>query len=340
MVVEIPGTLVRIVFIDFSKAFDRVNHHILLGKLREHEVPEFIVSWLASFLCNRNQRVKIGNIQSNWCHIKAGVPQGTLIGPVAFLIHINDLQTCVNNIKYVDDASMWEGCHVSGIDSHLQEAADETLAWADKNDMGVNTDKTKYMEIYFGRKDLALAPITMNGSEIDKVQVFKLLGVHVNDRLTWHEHIDYICSKASRRIYFLILLKRAGKSSMDIVDTYVSIVRSILEYACIVWHPGLTKYQSEQIEHIQKRCLNIAHPDLSYDDALIQSNLERLVDRRENMCKKFFTEIQDPDHKLHYLLPPPRDYVRLRHYRKYEPPKSKTERVKRSVINYALYNYQ
>ena len=182
--------------------------------------------------------------------------------------------------------------------------------------------------------------VTMNGSQIDKVNVFKLLGLHVNDKLTWHEHIDHICSKASRRIYFLILLKRAGKSPSDVVDTYISIIRSVLEYACIVWHPGLTKHQSEQIEHIQKRSLSIAYPEFDYNEALNKTNLETLFQRRENMCKQFFIDIQNPEHKLHYLLPPPRDYVSLRNFRKYEPPKSKHERVKRSVINYALYNYQ
>ena len=202
--------------------------------------------------------------------------------------HINDLKTCVNDIKYVDDSSLWEKCQRSGEDSKLQQATDQAVEWSDKNNMDINADKTKYMEIYFGRSPLSLHPITIGGSEIEQVSVFKLLGLMINNKLTWHDHIDYICRKASKRIYFLVLMKRANKSASDIVHTYVAIIRSVLEYVCIVWHPVLTKHQSDQIEHIQKRSLKIAFPDHSYHDALLTCNLETLYGRRESMCKKIF----------------------------------------------------
>jgi len=337
---EEPGAVLRILFLDFRKAFDRVDHHILLSKLREQNIPAFLVDWLASFLCNRKQRVKIGDITSDWSHMKAGVPQGTLLGPICFLIHINDLKTVVHDIKYVDDSSLWEKCQRSGKDSQLQEATNQALEWTDKNNMMINTDKTKYMEIYYGRTPLTLHPITIKENKIEEVPVFKLLGLMINNKITWHDHVEFMCGKASRRIYFLVLLKRAGKSSTDIIDTYMAIIRSVLEYVCIVWHPGLNKQQSDQIEHIQKRSLGIAHPDLSYHDVLTATKLDTLWARRESMCKTFYENIQNEDHKLHYLLPPPREYVSLRKFRKYEPPKSKNERVKRSVINYGLFKFQ
>ncbi len=162
----------------------------------------------------------------------------------------------------------------------------------------------------------------------------------ISNTITWHDHVHSICSKSSKRIYFLILLKRAGKSPSDIVDTYTSIIRSVLEYVCIVWHPGLTQHQSDQIEHIQKRCLSIAHPSLGYKEALLECGLDTLSDRREAMCQNFFKSIQDENHKLHYLLPPPRDHVHLRNFRMYEPPKVRTDRLKNSPINYGLFNFQ
>ena len=107
-----------------------------------------------------------------------------------------------------------------------------------------------------------------------------------------------------------------------------------------MWHPGLTKQRSDQIEHIQKRSLKIAYPNVSYHEALSLSKLESLYDRRDAMCKTFFKELQNEDHKLHHLLPPPRDFVSLRNFRKYELPKLRTEQVKRSIINHGLFNYQ
>ncbi len=105
---EKPGTVIRVLFLDLKKAFNRVKHHILLSKLKEHDVPEFLVNWIASVLCDRKQHVKVGEKISDWCHIKARVPQGTRHGPITFLIHINDLQAVVNGVKYVDDSSLWE----------------------------------------------------------------------------------------------------------------------------------------------------------------------------------------------------------------------------------------
>ena len=127
--------------------------------------------------------------------------------------------------------------------------------------MILNTDKTKIMEIYFGEKPLNTQPVTVNGTPIECVTVFKLLGIMINSNLSWHNHVDYICSKASTRIYFLILLKRAGISPIDIVQVYCSIVRSVLEYVCEVWHPGLTTVTNDSIERIQKRALSIIYPD-------------------------------------------------------------------------------
>ena len=338
--VETLGSVVRVLFLDFRKAFDRVDHHILLSKLVNHDVPDFIISWLASFLSSRKQRVKIDNIKSDWCHIKAGVPQGTLLGPIAFLIHINDLKTGVHDMKYVDDTSLWEVCDRTGYNSKLQEAADQASKWTDENNMALNVDKTKYMSIYFGRKPLTLDPITINGSVPEEVNVFKLLGLLVNSKITWEDHVDYICSKASQRVYFLILLKRAGKPAKDIIDTYVSIIRSVLEYVCVVWHPGLTQEQSNKIEHIQNRCLDIAHPELDCEKTLEKYGLDTLKDRREKMCKDLFDNVKNENHKLHYLLPPVRDYISVREYRKYEPPKLRTYRLKKSPINYCLFNCQ
>ena len=339
--VETTGRVVRVLMLDFRKAFDRVDHHILLTKLSNLGLPDFLVRWMTAFLCERQQRVKIGQTTSSWRTINAGVPQGTLLGPPCFLLHINDLQTCCNMCKYVDDSSMWEECDRSGHDSKIQQAAEEAVKWSNDNNMQLNFDKTQEMMVYFGRKPHNITPVTMEGRAIQRVSVSKLLGVMLSDDLGWDAHVDYICGKASKRIYFLRLLKRGGATPKEVTDTYIAIIRSVLEYACEVWHTGLGKLQSDDIENLQIRAMKIAHPELSYDKALEKEGLDTLAHRREEICRQFFNAMQSEQHKLHYLLPPPRETRYLRNPIKYELPKLHTKRFKNgSLVNYGLFNFQ
>ena len=334
------GNIIRILLIDFSKAFDLVDHNILMRKISQLGIPEFLSSWLYSFLCNRRQRVKIGNTLSEWSQMNAGVPQGTLLGPSTFLLHINDLKTECHSIKYVDDTTIWETCDKKGDNSKIQNAANQTYEWCESNNMKINIDKTKEILINFSKKQTPIKPITLNNKEIERVSNSKLLGVIINDTFTWSDHIEYICGKAAKRLYFLRLLKRANIPSLDIVHVYCSTVRSLLEYACEVWHPGITKQQCEKVELIQKRALKVAFPNLSYSEALKAGNIQTLNDRRNDRCRSFFTDICRPTHRLHNLLPPKNNLLHLRTKRQYILPRVRTNRLKRSPIYHGVFNYQ
>ena len=137
------GTNIRVLLVDFSKAFDRVDHHILLTKCASLGLPNFITKWLASFLCQRKQQLKIGSVNSKSTIINAGVPQGTIFGPIGFVHHINDLRTTCDHVKYVDDCTIWESSVPSCVHSSLQTAADEVAQWTTTNNMALNYDKTK-----------------------------------------------------------------------------------------------------------------------------------------------------------------------------------------------------
>ena len=122
----------------------------------------------------------------------------------------------------------------------------------------------------------------MNGESVERVSSYKLLGVIFNNRLIWHDHVQYIISKASKRIFCVSqLVKARVRLISDIVIIYCSIVRSILKYCCEVWHPGLSRQQSRDIERVQKRCVKIIYPKSSYSEALLLCVLERLDCRRE-----------------------------------------------------------
>ena len=271
---EKPGHAVRVLLLDFRKAFDLVDHHVLLKKLANTALPDYLVKWVQSFLCQRKQRIKLNNTFSEWSNVRAGVPQGTLLGPTSFLLHINDLQTICKATKYVDDASIWEECNYNGKDSKLQMAADQASEWSLNNNMLINTEKTKELIIYFGKRPSSFEKIKMLDNQIETVECTKLLGVTINNKLTWHDHVEQITSKAASRLYFLRMLRRTGIPSKDIFQVFTSIIRPILEYACEVWHPGLTKAQTQKLEHIQTRAMRIIHPDASYEEALERLSAE------------------------------------------------------------------
>ena len=179
----------------------------------------------------------------------------------------------------------------------------------------------------------------MNGAEIERVEKFKLLGVYFSSDLSWTVHVDYIVSKALRRLFVVCQLVNARVPTKDIVEIYCAIVRSVLEYACPVWHGGLTKSQSADIENVQKRYLRIIYPQSSYNEALHSSGLQRLDDRRESITRKLFIRVKNEGHDLNKLLqrrihddlkPQTRDTY------PYKIPSAKTSRLGRSFINYCL----
>ena len=339
---DTPGKIVRILLLDFRKAFDLVDHTILLNKLVMTGAPDFLVNWIASFLCERKQRVKIGNDKSQWAVLNAGVPQGTLLGPVCFLLHINDLQLPCDTFKCVDDSTAYEIiCDKSLSESKIQSAADEAIKWSNENNMKLNCDKTKEIVVDFRRKKQNIPEIVMGDVAIERVNSSKLLGVIISDNLKWDEHVSYICQKGSKRLYFIRVLKRSGVSPDDLVKIFCVTIRSVLEYACEVWHPGLTRGQSSKLESIQKRAMRMIFPSVQYLEALDAVHLPTLAARREEACRTFFLNMTKPDHKLHHLLPT--SWTSSHHFRTtstYPFPKLRTCRSRQSVINYGRFNFQ
>ena len=188
-----------------------------------------------------------------------GVPQGTLSGPENFLNMIDDLHTGVDDVKFVDGVTLYEVCNMHS-QNKLQNAVDDIQEWATDNNMSLNTNKTKELLVYFGREDLDIPRITINGDVIERVSCAKLLGCHIMPNLSWEDDIANLVSKASRRLHLLRELKRAGLSSKDLLTCYFSFVRSKTEYACQVWSTALTSEQSHAVETIQRRAMQIISP--------------------------------------------------------------------------------
>ena len=296
--------LVRVVMLDYRKAFDHVCHQVILQKLQMYNVPGVLIDWVHSFLLHRQQRTRIGDHFSEWKEVRGGVPQGSWLGPVLFIVAINDLQLakCVVH-KYMDDTTISESVSPDVVSS-MPHILEEVLRWSTRNKMNLNPRKTKEMVISFRRSIVPPQELTLEGAQISRVQHCKLLGITLQNDLKWGLHVSDLESRAARRVYFLKCLKRAGAETDKLIQYYTACIRSLLEYGSILFHPGLTQQQKMELENIQKRALRIIIPNKDYAICLSESKLETLNERREKHCRALFKEIQGKNHRLHHLLPP------------------------------------
>jgi len=215
---ERSNNFIRILFLDFSKAFDFINHNVLLQKFLDYKFPPHITIWSLVFLQDRKQFVSVGSKTSTILKSNAGTPQGTIAGPDDFKLLLNGLLFDINNAKYVDDITM-SSISTDPNDCSLQSATNHACSWSVKNGMCINEKKTKEMLIHFGTKaDINSVPsITANGKIIERVNNFKLLGVVISSDLSWHAHVSYILQKVSKRIFCINNLARAGIYESDII---------------------------------------------------------------------------------------------------------------------------
>ena len=252
------GAIVRTLLLDYRKAFDLVDHNILVRKLRNQcKLPASIINWIIDFLSDRSQRIKFtSECFSEWGPVPAGVPQGTKLGPCLFVLMINDLDTNAQQWKYVDDTTMSEVVVKGGV-SHMQAIANRVIEWSRENRVQLNTDKCKELRISFAKEQRALDPVIIEGKEVELVTSTKLLGLTIVNDLTWNDHVTVITKKASKRLYFLTQLKRAGVPKQDLAMFYVSCVRSVIDYAAPVFSNGLPQYLKDELVRLEKRAISI-----------------------------------------------------------------------------------
>ena len=259
------GQMVGTVFIDLKKAFDTVDHDLLCKKLEHYGVQQREPSWFQSYLSNRKQFCRVGGVDSRTGVVEIGVPQGSCLGPLLFLIYINDLPSAVHGSTvsmYADDTSL---CLKSRDISQLNEAINEDLAhldsWLKGNKLSLKVAKTQSMLIATKPKHQTLnnaaekLHLKIRGSELDVVNKTKYLGVYVDNGLDWKEHIKTVSTKASRAIGFLKHAKNI--LPIDSLKTlYSSIVEPHFRYCCSVWGCcGTTDI--DQLQKLQNRATRI-----------------------------------------------------------------------------------
>ena len=235
------GQLTGLLLVDFRKAFDLVNHDILLGKLQSYGIKGLMHDVLTSYMTNRLQMVSVGSLSSKTLPMVSGIPQGSCLGPLLFLIYVNDIPSAITSCEahlYVDDTTLTStSSDLSYINDALQEGANILTKWADQNKMVIHPKKTKCMIIGSQRKLSSLTDtlhLSVYDSNISKSECEKLLGVYIDSTLSWDENISKTIKKFNTKIEFI----RRAKPFLSLKHTkllYNSIARPVLEYCCSVW---------------------------------------------------------------------------------------------------------
>ena len=198
------------VFLDFSKAFDTISLEILLKKLHFMGFRGLIHSWIRSYLENRKQFVSIGISNSNVLGTTMGVPQGSTLGPILFILYINDMKNCLNSlnlIHFADDSTLYIDYNKNfDITSTINSDLNSIYTWLSANKLFLNVDKTKYL-IVNNRDSPPNLPICIGNSFIERTDTHKFLGVHIDDRLNFRIHTRILSAKVSRAVGLIRKMK-------------------------------------------------------------------------------------------------------------------------------------
>jgi ribonucleases P/MRP protein subunit RPP40 len=273
------GNAVDVIYLDFQKAFDKVPHRRLIAKLEAHGVGGSVAKWIADWLSEREQRVMLNQSVSDWSKVLSGVPQGSVLGPLLFVIYINDIDTATVNklLKFADDTKILSV--VSSADQVRQLRLDlvNLFKWSQDWLMLFNLDKCKVM--HFGKRNLK-EQYYMGGRILEVVDQEQDLGVIIQNDLK----VTKQCVKAANtanRILGMISRTFVYKSSHIICQLYKSLVRPHLEYCAQTWRPHLEK-DKLLLERVQRRATRMVSTfkGVSYSERLHVLKLTTLETRR------------------------------------------------------------
>ncbi len=317
------GNYVRLLFIDYSSAFNTIVPTKLAVKLSDLGLNTSLCDWIQDFLTGRPQVVKVGQFTSNSITLNIGAPQGCVLSPLLYSLYTHD---CVSShsstsiVKFADDTV------VLGLVSNNDEAAyldevERLTSWCQDNCLSLNVSKTKELIVDFRkRQQQPYTPLMISGTPVERMSSFKYLGVNISEDLTWTAHIQTQIKKARQRLYHLRQLRKFRVSPAILKTFYSGAIESVLSQCISVWYNNATNQDCKALQRVVRLAERISG-----------STLPSLQDIYLKRCKSRTAKIiKDSNHPGNHL------FILLPSGRRYRSMLAKTERLKRSFFPQAI----
>ena len=238
-----PRGYCRVLFVDFSSAFNTIKPNLLLDKLNSFGINPYLVSWVANFLSNRTQQVKLKNVISSVVTTNTGAPQGCVLSPILFTMYTNDCT--MNNdklklLKFADDSAIIALMRSQADEILYDNYVGEFTSWCENHNLLLNVSKTKELIIDFRIKKDPLLSIKIKDQDVTEVNSYKYLGVTIDNKLQWDEHASNTFKKANKRVYFLRKLRQFQIDPVLISLFYQATIQSLLTFCRVGWGGNTT----------------------------------------------------------------------------------------------------
>ena len=299
-------TYVRLLFIDYSSAFNTIIPSKLTSKLRDLGLGPSLCKWILSFLTDRPQAVKIGSRTSSTITLSTGAPQGCVLSPLLYSLYTYD---CVakyqaNAIyKFADDTTI-VGRITNSDESEYRREVENLEEWCKANNLSLNAGKMKELIIDFRKTRGEHSPIFIDGTEVERVKSIKFLGVTIADDLSWSLHADAVVKKAQQRLFFLRQLRKFGMSVGSLTNFYRCTIESILSGCITAWYGNCSAQDRKRLQKVVCTAQTITKASLPALESIYTARCHR---KATNITK----DLSHPGRNLLQLLPSGRRYRSL-----------------------------
>lgn len=293
-----PKAYARILFIDFSSAFNTIIPVKLADKLNNFSIDPHINFWISDFLKQRPQRVRIDSLVSDVRVLSTGAPQGCVLSPLLFTLFTNDCLSTDDSVlifKFSDDTTL-EGLISNADETGYRAEVNRMVNWCQSNDLELNVAKTKEIIVDFRSQKTPILPLTIDGQDVEIVDKFKFLGTTISNDLKWEANARAAAKKANQRLHFLRQLKKFRANRDILMLFYRATIESVLAFSLSVWFGSATKEDKRLLESVIKNASKIvgtAPPSL---DEIYRSRVQK-------RAKNIIADEHHPAHKLFEKMP-------------------------------------
>ncbi len=304
---ENKDSYVRMLFIDFSSAFNTIIPQQLINKLNLLGLNNSLCNWILDFLTGRPQSVRVGHNTSSTTTLSTGAPQGCVLSPLLFTLLTHDCTAKFSSnhiIKFADDTTV-VGLISNNDETHYREEVAQLAEWCGTNNLSLNVGKTKEVVLDFRRNSVDHPPLTINSSTVERVSSTKFLGVHITEDLTWTTNTMSLSKKAQQRLHFLRRLKRASLPPPILTTFYRGTIESVLTSCITVWYGNCSAADRKTLQ----RTVNTAAKIIG---APLPSILDIFLAWCSSKTNSIVKDPTHPSHSLFQLLPSGRWYQSIR----------------------------